>query len=84
VLTPRQEMMMAQDPYLIRDMARRLRRTHSGVEIRCNSFATLNGRPAQRLIDPNVNLDGALNTEWIVRLNPDLEDRRHHQDDHSR
>ncbi len=72
-LTPRQEMMMAQDPYLIRLMARRLvldLRTNgnAGIEIRVNAFATLNGRPSQRLINPEADLAGTSPTAWILPL----------------
>jgi vitamin K-dependent gamma-carboxylase len=66
LLTRRQEMMMAQDPYLLLAMGRQIARTHPGPEIRCEAFASLNGRPAQRLIDPNVNLAGRLPTRWIL------------------
>ena len=63
---------MAQDPELIRAMARHLAATldaeSDNVEIRCDAFATLNGRPAQRLIDPEINLGGALPSHWIVPL----------------
>ena len=72
-LTPRQEMMMAQDPHLIRAMARRLAadvKTSglANLEIRANAFATMNGRPSQRLIDPKVDLAGALSPGWILSL----------------
>jgi vitamin K-dependent gamma-carboxylase len=68
ILTPRQEMMMSQDPYLLRAMARHFAQLHPGLEIRCNAFATLNGRPAQRLIVPEVDLVGALPARWIIPL----------------
>ncbi len=72
-LTPRQEMMMAQDPYLIRALARRLSRDlrrlgYGSVQIRADAFATLNGRPSQRLIDPEVDLAGTLPPGWILPL----------------
>ncbi len=72
-LTPRQEMMMAQDPYLIRLMARRLaldlrKNGNTGIEIRVNAFATLNGRPSQRLINPEVDLAGSPPAAWILPL----------------
>lgn len=72
-LTPRQEMMMAQDPYLIRAMARRLaadQSRQSGVplQVTVNAFATLNGRASQRLIDPTVDLAGPLCSRWILPL----------------
>ena len=73
-LTPRQEVMMAQDPYLIRALARRLAKDlqaqgHAHVQIKVNAFATLNGRPSQRLIDSNVDLAGPVSPGWILALN---------------
>jgi hypothetical protein len=73
-LTPRQEVMMAQDPYLIRELARRLAKDlrtqgHAGIQIRVNALATLNGRPSQRLIDSNVDLAGPVSSGWILALN---------------
>jgi hypothetical protein len=72
-LTPRQEMMMAQDPYLIRQMARRLAADLNGpgrstTQIRVNAFATLNGRPSQHLINPDVDLAATMPSDWIVTL----------------
>lgn len=72
-ISPRQQMMMAQDPYLIRDMARHLAAElrASGLkafEIRTESFATLNGRPSQRLIDPQIDLAAELKGNWILPL----------------
>ena len=71
-LTPRQEMMMAQDPYLIRQMARHLasslETTHIAVTV--EAFASLNGRPSQPLVDPGINLAGPTARGWIVALNP--------------
>ncbi len=72
-LTPRQEAMMAQDPYLIRAMARRLAADlkQSGfqdVEIRAEATATLNGRPSQSLVDPTINLAAPTPSGWIVTL----------------
>jgi vitamin K-dependent gamma-carboxylase len=60
-LAPYQVKMMATQPdmlltfahYLARDFARR---GHPGVEVRVNAFASLNGRPRQRLVDPTVDL----------------------------
>src|SRR6185503_112930 len=72
ILTPRQYTMMAQDPDLIRAMAQHLTRTLKvqgrNVEIRCDAFAALNGRPTQRLVDPDVSFAGALPSRWIVPL----------------
>jgi hypothetical protein len=72
-LTPRQEVMMAQDPYLVRAMARRLAtdlraRGLTQVQITVNAFATLNGRPSQPLMVPNVNLAGPVPAGWILAL----------------
>ena len=72
-VTERQQMMMAQDPFMIRALARHVaddyrHRGFDGVEIRAESFATLNGRPMQRLIDRRVNLAGPATTDWIVPL----------------
>ncbi|MET0403376.1 MAG: HTTM domain-containing protein [Cystobacter sp.] len=60
-LAPYQVKMMATQPdmlltfahYLARDFARR---GHPEVEVRVNAFASLNGRPRQRLVDPSVDL----------------------------
>jgi vitamin K-dependent gamma-carboxylase len=60
-LSPVQEKMMATQPdmlltfahYLAHDFAER---GHPGVEVRVDAFASLNGRPRQRLVDPDVNL----------------------------
>src|SRR5439155_2230628 len=62
-LTPRQQVLMAQEPYLIREIARRWaadlkERGAAEMQVKVNSFATLNGRPSQRLIDPEVDLAG--------------------------
>jgi hypothetical protein len=60
-LSPYQVKMMATQPdklltfahHLARDFAER---GHPGVEVRVNAFASLNGRPRQRLVDPAVDL----------------------------
>jgi hypothetical protein len=72
-ITPRQEIMMAQDPYLIREMARRFETdiAASGsttVQIQTEAFATLNGRPSQRLIDPRASLTARSAHGWILPL----------------
>jgi hypothetical protein len=72
-LTPRQETLMAQDPYLVRAMARRLAadlkaRGLAQAQVRVDAFATLNGRPSQPLINPNVNLAGPVPDGWILPL----------------
>jgi vitamin K-dependent gamma-carboxylase len=70
-VTERQEKMMAQDPFMIRALARHVAadlraRGLGDVEVRADSFAALNGHPLQRLIDPEVDLTTALPPNWIV------------------
>jgi hypothetical protein len=72
-VTERQEKMMAQDPAMIRALARHIAdalraRGVAGVEVRVDAFASLNGRPAQRLIDPGVDLAGPVTSGWILPL----------------
>ena len=72
-LTPRQEMMMAQDPQLIRAFARHLssdlrRRGEPDVQIKVNAYASLNGRPSQPMINPAIDLAGPVPADWIVPL----------------
>jgi hypothetical protein len=72
-LTPRQELMMAQNPRLIRRFALRMAEQlhaagHPQVQITVDAFATLNGRPSQRLIDPDANLAGPVPADWILPL----------------
>lgn len=63
---------MAQDPFMVRALARHIaadlrQRGFAGVEVRADSFASLNGRALQRLIDPEVDLAAsALPEDWIV------------------
>jgi vitamin K-dependent gamma-carboxylase len=75
-VTERQEKMMAQDPFMVRALARHIAsdlraRGVAGVEVRADSFAALNGRPVQRLIDPRVDFAGQAPPDWIVPLNRD-------------
>jgi len=75
-LTPRQEIMMAQDPYLIRAMARRLaadfqKQNCRPIKVKAEAFATLNGHPSQRIIDPEVDLARATPPGWIIPLKPE-------------
>lgn len=72
-LTPRQEAMMGQDPYLIRIMAEKFAadiRAREGreVEVFVNAYATINGHPSQRIIDPEINLAGPVIRPWILPL----------------
>jgi hypothetical protein len=70
-VSERQEKMMAQDPFMVRALARHVAadlgaRGIAGVEVRADAFATLNGRPLQRLIDPRVNLAGPETADWLL------------------
>lgn len=70
-LTPWQERLMAQEPELIRQFAQHLAAQlnlagHAGVEVRAEAFLSLNGRPHQRLLRPDVNLAGSLPPDWIL------------------
>jgi hypothetical protein len=67
-ITPRQQMMMAQDPFQIRAMAEFLGHQYPGWEIHVDAFATLNGRPSQRIVRRDVNLAAPKVTNWIVPL----------------
>jgi len=72
-LTPRQIIYMAQDPYLIRDYARFRaskipHRPQEQIAITVESFASYNGRPSQRMIDPSVALNLPTQGAWIVPL----------------
>lgn len=72
-LTARQRMMMAQDPFMIRQFAQFLGREldvkKTGHEIRAEAVAALNGRPSQPLVRADINLAGELPPDWIVPLN---------------
>jgi hypothetical protein len=79
-VTARQARMMAQDPEMIRTLARQIAadwrvRGMPGVEVRADAFAALNGRPLQRLLDPHVDLAEPHLSNWIVPLQPDSPDR---------
>jgi len=70
-VSPRQETLMAQDPFLIRELARHIAQDlqaqgHPRVEVFADAFAALNGNPSRRLIDPNVNLAGEASSDWIL------------------
>jgi vitamin K-dependent gamma-carboxylase len=78
IITARQELMMGQDPYMVRALARYIAddyraRGIANVRVHAESFATLNGRPAQRLIDPTVDLAAPSSAEWIVPFKRDAE-----------
>ena len=75
-VTERQEKMMAQDPFMIRTLARHVAedlraRGVASAEVRAESFAALNGRPLQRLIDPRVDLARPSPPGWILPFNRD-------------
>lgn len=71
-LTRFQELAMAQDPALVRQaalfLAKQSKRQGHDVAIYADAIASLNGRPAQTLIDPSVDLTAALPSSWIVPL----------------
>lgn len=71
-LTPRQETLMAQDPYLIREMARwlaaDLKSRFPDIQIQVDAYATLNGRPGRRMIAPQVDLSKATDSGWILPM----------------
>lgn len=75
-LTRLQEREMAVQPDLILQLACRIARDfedrgYPGVEVRADAWASLNGRPAERLIDPHVDLarekDGFAGKAWITQ-----------------
>ena len=73
-ITARQETLMSQDPYLIRSLANHIAsdlRSREGKNhrIEVEAFASLNGRPSQRIIDPNIDLATASGHQWILPLN---------------
>ncbi|MGC4087141.1 MAG: HTTM domain-containing protein [Polyangiaceae bacterium] len=67
-----QALAMAQDPALVRQAARfvaeQARRQGRDVAVYADAVASLNGRPAQPLIDPDVDLTRELPETWIVPL----------------
>ena len=85
-LTSRQIRKMSSRPYMIRQFARYLAAEleadgREGVEIRVESFAALNGRPRQLLIDPEADLAAVpayalRHNPWIVPLKPLLQTSR--------
>lgn len=71
-LRPFQEAAMVQDPALVRKaalhVAERGRASGRDIAVYADAVASLNGRRAQSLIDPRVDLTGALPPSWIVPL----------------
>lgn len=83
-LDGRQEAEFAGQPDLILQLAHHIRddlraRGHARVEVRADAWASLNGRPSARLIDPTVDLaaveDGFAPADWILPR-PDTEPLR--------
>ena len=71
-LTPLQYKMMSTQPDMIQQFARHLQQTfvaqgHRHVRVYADAWASLNGRPRQRLIDPTVDLASA---PWTLRPKP--------------
>ena len=76
-LTPFQERMMGQSPDMILELAHEVERdfrtrTGGDVSVFADAWASLNGRPSQRLIDPGVDLalerDSLRPATWILPL----------------
>lgn len=79
-LTRNQVAMMSTQPDMILVYAHHLKRRFAGrgmpgVEIRADAWASLNGRPSQRLIDPHVDLARERDTlapkPWVIELRDD-------------
>jgi hypothetical protein len=75
LLTTYQARMMASQPDMVLELAHALReefrrRGLVDPEVRADVFASLNGRPSQRLVDPDVDLahlsDGLRAKTWIL------------------
>lgn len=78
-LTPLQYKMMSTQPDMIHDYARYLRKRyvelgHTNVRVYADAWASLNGRPRQRLIDPRVDIGNEPRSlwakPWILPLEP--------------
>jgi len=76
-LTPLQVKMLSTQPDMIQDYARHLARRfeaagYRGIQVRTDAWVAFNGRPSQRLIDPNVDLASAPRSlapkPWILPL----------------
>ena len=72
-ITPRQQTLMAQDPFLIRQLALHIAaelraQGHKDVQVFADAFATLNGNPGRRLIDPNFDFAADESRDrWTLR-----------------
>lgn len=73
-LTVQQAKQMAFQPDMILEYAHHLAADSPGLEVRADVFVTYNGRPAARLIDPEVDLararDGLAAKPWILPAPP--------------
>jgi len=71
-VTPLQARTLVQDPALIADLARHIAteqaRLGRAVAVYADAFASLNGRPVQRLIDPDCDLTQPLGASFILPL----------------
>lgn len=74
-LTPLQARMMVTQPDMIQEFSQLVaedfrRRGIPGVEVRADVFVSLNGRPAERLVDPDIDLAaqprGPAPKRWIL------------------
>lgn len=72
ILAPFQERAMAQDPDMIRafgaELARRLGSPGHAFAVHAEAFASLNGRPARLMIDPAIDLAGAVPDSFVLPL----------------
>jgi vitamin K-dependent gamma-carboxylase len=72
LLLPFQEHAMAQDPEMVQALAvhaaDQLRGQGRDVAVYAEAFASLNGRPAQLMIDPRVDLVRPVPESWILPL----------------
>ena len=86
-LTPLQEKMMSTQPDLILQYAHFLRKEYEGKKILdsiiikdpsvfVNAYASLNGRPNQQFIDPNIDLsrlsDSFKHKDWILKIKSNI------------
>lgn len=73
-LTAQQAKQMAFQPDMILEYAHHLAARTPGAEVRADVFVTYNGRPAARLVDPDVDLarerDGLRPKPWILPAPP--------------
>jgi hypothetical protein len=82
-LTPVQEKMMATQPDMILQFAHYLereyrRKGYTDVEIRAESFVTLNGRRSRAMVDPDIDLTridrGFAHKNWLLPYDPNNEE----------